>query len=256
VKLHDNAFSPFARKVRMVLEYKSLACEYVDGLALANHDALAAVNGRVEVPALEDGGAVIVGSSDIVAYLERIHPQPSVYPSDPRRWASARAWERCADTTIDPIIVDLSYWNWAKRDDTRPAAWVAAGQRDLDLIYAALERDLAEGPFVCGELSIADMALFPHVAATRSLGVGHDPARFPRLHAWQKRLRELPVFAADLARAKAFAPSFGSQHERRKIFYRGDRIEWLLANGFHAWLAREIAEDRVLWPGLGVPGPR
>jgi glutathione S-transferase len=31
--LYDNAFSPFARKVRMVLEHKNLAFDAIDGLA-------------------------------------------------------------------------------------------------------------------------------------------------------------------------------------------------------------------------------
>lgn len=44
--------------------------------------------------------------------------------------------------------------------------------------------------------------------------------------------------------------------ERTKIFWRGERIEWLLARGYHRWFVREIEEGRVLWPGLGVPGPR
>ena len=33
IKFYDSAFSPFARKVRMVLEHKELAFETVDGLA-------------------------------------------------------------------------------------------------------------------------------------------------------------------------------------------------------------------------------
>jgi glutathione S-transferase len=255
MKLYDNALSPFARKVRIVIEHKALSCEYVDGLALVNRDALAQVNGRVEVPVLDDEGLVVVGSSDIASYLERAHPQRPVYPRDNEQWIRARAWERCSDTTIDPILVDISYWTFAEREDRRPEAWVEAARRDLEVVYAALERDLERGPFVCGDLSIADIALFPHLTATRTLGVGYDAQRYPRLHAWMKRLRSIPVFAADVERAKAFSGVFveSSAHERRKIFWRGDRIEWLLARGFHRWLIREIEEGRVLWPGLGVP---
>ncbi len=35
--------------------------------------------------------------------------------------------------------------------------------------------------------------------------------------------------------------------EREKIFWRGDRIEWILARGHHEWFFREIEQDRVLW---------
>jgi hypothetical protein len=128
-------------------------------------------------------------------------------------------------------------------------------------VYAALERDLEGHDFVCGDaISIADIALFPHLTGTMLLGVPYDAKRFPRLHAWVKRLRAMPIFAADLARAKAYVGAVMSGDpsmaiERRKIFWRGDRIEWLLVNGFHEWLYGEIKEDRVLWPGPAIPGP-
>jgi hypothetical protein len=32
------------------------------------------------------------------------------------------------------------------------------------------------------------------------------------------------------------------------LFWRGDRIEWMLARGFHDWFCNEIKSDRVLWP--------
>ncbi len=260
MRLYDNAFSPFARKVRLVLDYKGLAHEVIDGLAVANRHLLETVNGRAEVPALEHDGLVVVGSSDIVAYLERIGPERPVFPRAHARWVQARAWERCSDTLVDAILVDLSYWVWAERTDTRPEAWVQAGRRDLDRVYAALERDLDGHDFVCGELSIADLALFPHLTGTKLLGVSYDAERFPRVHAWQRRLRAMPIFAADLARAKAYVISAASSGqstgiERRKIFWRGDRIEWLLANGFHDWLAGEIRDGRVLWPGPAIPAP-
>ena len=41
--------------------------------------------------------------------------------------------------------------------------------------------------------------------------------------------------------------------EREKIFWRGDRIEWILARGYHEWFFKEIEEDRVLWPKIGTP---
>ena len=48
MQLFDSAFSPFARKVRMVLEFKGLAFQVKDGLLKSNHAELKAVNGRVE----------------------------------------------------------------------------------------------------------------------------------------------------------------------------------------------------------------
>lgn len=256
MRLYDNAFSPFARKVRIALDLKGIEVDVVDGLALAHRDELVKANPRIEVPALDHEGVLVVGSSDIVAYLERVHPEPTLHPRDNAAWVKARAWERAADTAIDPILINLSYWIWAERTDTLPDSWVAAGRRDFGLVYDALERDLEGNDYVCGELSIADVALFPHLVSTKSFGVGHDPARYPLVDGWLRRLRAIPSFAADLQRTRAFMAAFlrASDHERKKIFWRGDRIEWLMTNGFHAWFFDEIAQGRVLWPGLGVPG--
>jgi glutathione S-transferase len=257
MKLYDNAFSPFARKVHLVLDWKGLVYEAIDGLDQANTQALAAVNSRSEVPTLVDGDVTVVNSSDIVAYLEHRHPEPPVYPADPGARVRARAWERCADVVIDPILADISYWSWAERPDQMPSGMKEAAQSDLDRIYDALEHALHGGAFVCGDLSIADFALFPHLTAVRALGVPFEPKRHPELAAWLERMRRLEVCRADLERTRAFLAAIGNRNlERRKLFWRGDRIEWVLARGYHDWFVQEIREDRVIWPGLGVPGPR
>ena len=257
MKLYDNPFSPFARKVRLVLDWKGLACEAIDGLDRANARALEAVNGRVEVPALIDGDLTVVNSADIVAYLEHTHPEPPVYPAEPAARVRARAWERCADTVLDPILADISYWSWAERPDVMPAGMKEAAQTDLDRIYDVLECDLEDRNFVCGDLSIADLALFPHLCAVRVLGVAFSPQRHPRIAGWLQRMRGMDVCRADLERARAYLADLGARNlERSRIFWRGDRIEWALARGYHEWFVQEIVEGRLLWPGPGVPGPR
>jgi glutathione S-transferase len=254
MKLYDSAFSPFARKVRLVLEHKGLACDVVDGLLKANHDALRAVNGRVEVPALVDGDTVVVNSADIVSYLEHRYPQKPVYPADPAVRAQARAWERSADTLIDAVLINVSYWRWADRKDAMPAGLLEAGRKDMDLVYQRLEQDLGGKEFVCGQLSIADLALFPHMSATKAMGVEFARERHPNVARWFRQMRQLPICAADLKRALDYVTRMGQLDvERRRIFWRGDRIEWMLARGFHDWFMREIAEDRVLWPGPALP---
>ena len=259
LRLYDNAFSPFARKVRLALELKELEHEAIDGLALANRDALAAVNGRVEVPALDHDGVIVVGSSDIIAYLERVFPARPLDPADHVQFVHARAWERCADHVVDAILINLSYWLWAERPDAMPEGLLEAGRADMEQIYAALERDLKGRTFLGGDApSIADVALFPHITATKMMGTPYDGERCPRVHAWMRALRAMPHFAADLDRVKAFLSTYATvdAHERKKIFWRGDRIEWMLARGQHRWFLQEIEAGRVLWPGLGVPAPR
>ena len=250
MKLFDSAFSPFARKVRMVLEHKGLDFEVVDGLLKSNHAALKAVNGRIEVPTLVDGDTLVVNSADIVGYLEHRYPERPVYPAAPGARVHARAWERAADTFIDAILINVSYWKWAERSDTMPVGLLEAARADLALVYDALEAELAQREYVSADfLSIADIALFPHIASARAMEVGHSRERHPNLSRWLSRMRTLPICTADLERARSFLANLGGEGlEKQKIFWRGDRIEWLLARGFHDWFLDEIKAERVLWP--------
>jgi len=252
--LYGNAFSPFARKVQIVLEHKGIDFGLVDGLSHGSRDKLAAINKRLEVPAVDHDGLIVVNSADIVAYLERVFPDRPVYPQDNSRWVKARAWERCADTVIDPILVDISYWVWAIREDQMPDGLLDAARADLETIYDALDQELEGRDWVCDELSIADIAVFPHLSGTRLLQVPFDGSRHRNLLAWYKRCRQLQIFADDLARTKAYlAEPSKMDIEREKIFWRGDRIEWILARGYHEWFVKEIEEGRVLWPKVGIP---
>jgi glutathione S-transferase len=256
IKLYDSAFSPFARKVRMVLEHKGLRFETIDGLCKSNHEALRAVNGRVEVPVLVDGDIVVVNSADIVAYLESCYPTKPVYPEAPVARVHTRAWERTADAFVDAILIDISYWKWADRPDSMPDGLLDAARADLQLVYDALDSDLAHQEFVSGPLSIADMALFPHLASARAMEVEFSAQQHPNLVRWFRQMRTLPICMADLRRARDYVVDLKNRDvERRQIFWRGDRIEWMLARGFHVWFFNEIKERRVVWPGPALPTP-
>ena len=213
IKLYDSAFSPFARKVRMVLDHKGLDYETVDGLLKSNHDALKVVNGRIEVPALVDGDIVVVNSPDIVAYLDHRYPQMPVYPEVPAARVHARAWERLSDTFVDPIFVDVSYWKWAERPDQMPQGLLDAARADLRKVYDAIEKELADREFVSGTLSVADIALFPHLASAKAMEVEFSAEAYPQLARWFKRMRALP----DLRCRSAADPRLCGQSERPRF---------------------------------------
>ncbi len=250
ITLYDNAFSPFARKVRMVLEHKGLPFEAIDGLTAANHERLAAVNPRREVPTLVDGDLVVVNSPQIVAYLEQRYPERPIYPADPATRAAALSWERIADTLLDAITHDASNGGFGFPDDSRPAGLLEAARTDLAPVYTALERSLEGREFLCGALSIAELALFPHLTAVKFLDIAFDGTTHPRLLAWYKRLRQHDVCRADLERTQAFLRGVGPTLQRpTRIIWRGDRIEWMLARGFHEWFFAEVRAGRIGFPG-------
>jgi glutathione S-transferase len=252
ITFFTNGFSPFARKVAMALEYKGLANETVDGLTHANRERLLAVNARAEVPVLVDGDITVVNSSDIVDYLDRKYPDRPVYPKDLKAHVDVRALERLADVRIDAILLDCSIWTWADRKDQPPPGLKEAGQRDLDKCYARIEETLSRypSPLPFGHLSVAEFTYWPHLAAIRPLGFTMSAEKFPRLVAWFQAMRREPICANDAKRTAEYLRTAVTDTgvERTKIFWRGDRIEWMLARGFDDWFMNEIKSGRVLWP--------
>jgi hypothetical protein len=157
-----------------------------------------------------------------------------------------------ADGVVDAIVHDVSLWTWPthRRTDAPPAGLLEAGRRDLEAILARLEAALERTPFLCGELSIADLALFPHVSSLRLVGVALDP--FPRVLRWNREMRALPAVREDLDFVKRSVvekfSSGASPYEAEKVVWRGDRIEWLLAHGYADWLHSELACGRAVVP--------
>ena len=81
------------------------------------------------------------------------------------------------------------------------------------------------------------------------LGLSCSAERHPSLLAWYRRMRALDVCRADVARVQAFLGALAPDRPPlQHIVWRGDRVEWLLAHGFHEWFLAEIRAGRVAWP--------
>jgi glutathione S-transferase len=251
IRLYGSWFSTFARKVALGLELKGLPYEPVDALTREFRQELLRLNPRAEVPVLTDDELSVVNSSDILQYLELRYPQPPLYPAAIPERVAARALERLADHRFDPIVVDCSFWHWADRNDKPPAGLLEVGQRDLDAVFTRLESELAKRPtpWPFGAPGVVECAWFPNLIAARPLGFKIDEARFPAVDGWLRAMRAHPVFSADAKRTAAFLKTLKeSSHERQRLFWSGDRIEWLLARGFHRWFSAEIEAGRTAFP--------
>jgi glutathione S-transferase len=80
------------------------------------------------------------------------------------------------------------------RREAHPAIHEATA-RDLRRLYDELERRLRE-PFFCGDFSVADMALAPHIMAAMFLGFPVEPEKYPKLTAWMDRRAGAAVASA------------------------------------------------------------
>ena len=81
------SISPFCVKVHLALHLKGLTFEVKD---LTGRGNVRRINPRGRLPALDIDGTVVVDSSEILAEIEKGHPDPPLLPSAPALRAQAR----------------------------------------------------------------------------------------------------------------------------------------------------------------------
>ena len=138
--LYDNAFSPYAFKVRATLYEKGIDHEKHEIRHASDREKLLAVNPRGEVPAITHGTALVYDSAVICEYLEAVVPEPPLAPSTPEGQARCRLIERMADGPLDGAVIALAVVKLFRPElqtshpDVAPAAssQIRALQRHLD----------------------------------------------------------------------------------------------------------------------------
>ena len=249
--LYDDVFSPYARKVRIALYEKDIPFERVRALhGDCNRTDFLDVNPRAEVPALVDGDFKLYDSTIICEYLEERQPEPRLFPRDARARATCRLIEDLADTQIDAALYAVTIVEFG-RGESHPAMHEAAA-RDLTRLADELEARLGGGPFFCGELSIADIAVAPHLMASTFLGFPVEASRHPKLARWLDRVQERPSVVRD--NGDVIETLQRLQSEKRpgfdpyRVQWRSDRLEWVIKNGFADWFAEEVRSGRAFFP--------
>jgi glutathione S-transferase len=249
--LYDDVFSPYARKVRMALYEKDVPFERVRALhGDCNRRDFVHVNPRAEVPALVDGDVRLYDSTVICEYLEDRHPDPPIYPRDARLRAECRLLEDLSDTQLDAALYAVTVVEYG-RGESHPAMHQVAA-RDLARLYDVLDARLAERDFLCGDFSLADMAVLPHLTVASFIGFPLDPARHARLAHWLERAQQRPCVVRDTADVMetlqrlqaAGQPGF----DPNRVQWRSDRLEWVMKNGFAPWLMQEMEAGRAFFP--------
>jgi len=101
---------------RLMLEHKGIAYKRTDLLPVISKGALRAVGfpGQT-VPALKIDGAKVQGSRQIARELERLRPEPPLFPADPEQRAAVEEAERFGDEELQHPMRQILWWA-LKRD--------------------------------------------------------------------------------------------------------------------------------------------
>ncbi|HTR60241.1 MAG TPA: glutathione S-transferase family protein [Candidatus Binataceae bacterium] len=256
MRLFTFATSPYARKVRMALDFKGIAYEPVERCYSLDHKAdLLTANPRAEVPALIlDDGRTIADSTIICEYLEDTFPEPSLRPGDPYERARMRQIEDLCDRAFDAVT--YGYWI-AEARKTAPESdrMKAAARAEFEALLKKLEGELGDRDFFCGAISIADLAAICHVPAARAIGI--DLHKMPHLRRWSARMTAIPAVKGDrdrLVAALSKVHDITSELEGPdgKVHWRDSRLEWPVRHGFFEFVAREFGAGKMMFPPDGT----
>jgi glutathione S-transferase len=128
-------------RVALAAGHKGLPLGWID-VDRDDRSAVVAASGQGRVPVLEHDGVVVVDSTEIMRYLERLQPEPPLWPADAARateldvflnWFNQlwKAWPN----QIEAELVDHE-----EPDDARIAPLSAKLRGALDVFERLLER--------------------------------------------------------------------------------------------------------------------
>jgi glutathione S-transferase len=99
--------------VQLMLEHKGVAYKRTDLMPVVSKGVLRAVGfPGVTVPALKIDGDKVQGSRQIARELERLRPEPPLFPADPEQRAAVEEAERLGDEELQHPIRQLLWWGF------------------------------------------------------------------------------------------------------------------------------------------------
>jgi glutathione S-transferase len=155
------------------------------------------------IPVLQDGDFTLADSAAICAYLQRQWPEPSLYPSDARRYAHALWLEQYAAGTlwrevVRPLFHEVFVHPKVKGIATDVAVVDDVLTRVLPEVFGYLE-SVADGRYLAGDaLSVADLGVMSNLITMQYAGFALDRKRFPKLAALYDRVVRVAEVTAAL----------------------------------------------------------
>jgi glutathione S-transferase len=167
-----------------------------------------------KIPVARDGDLVLHDSSVICAYLERVHPQPALYPAQAADYARALWYEEYADGTVFREVVHGLFFQKIIRpnvlkEQTDAAAIAGILDSALPKVFGYLEHALETDALDGGRFGIGDIALASNLINFRYLGYEVDRKQHPRLAASVESWLQRPSIRQALAAEQPVAAGVG-----------------------------------------------
>ena len=197
MKLFGVPGSPYVRKVRLVLEEKRIAYDYVHAPAAVREALVVPLNPLGKVPVLlADDGRAVYDSPVIVEYLDGLAAEPRLIPQAFDDRIEVRRWEALGDGIADAtVLISHDYRKpQARRED---AEWHAKQRQKIEHGLAVMSKDLGGREFCFGKcFTLADIAA--------GYALGYLDQVLPEFE-WRKPYPTLSQLATRLAARESFS---------------------------------------------------
>lgn len=159
MKLYGTPGSPFARKVRILLEEKRIPYEYIVQRGRDPGSRVPELNPLAKVPTLAtDEGKGLYDSAVIVEYLDAHGEGPRLIPEPFAERIEVKRWEALGDG-ITEAVVAINHELLEPKEKQRSKEWYDRQQLKIDRGLAVMERDVGANEFCCsGRFTLADIA--------------------------------------------------------------------------------------------------
>lgn len=193
LKIHGVPFSAHTRKVILTAIEKGIADELVPVVPLAPPAGWTDLSPLGLIPVVQDGEYVLADSSVICLYLERTHPGPSIYPSDPKHYGCALWIEEFVDGGLAAhVLRELLMQRVFAPKFLNMAPDQELIRRSLTEMIpprlAYLDTAVAGEYFVGNAFSIADIAVASILINYHYAGEKIQAEQYPRLHRYLRKV--------------------------------------------------------------------
>jgi glutathione S-transferase len=210
-KIIGAGLSPFVRKARAFFAEKGIPYELEPLIPFGSPPEYKRKSPLGKIPCLEHDGRALPDSSVICAYVEKLQPQPALYPSDPWEYARALWLEEYADgglvaNAMAPIFLErvVKKLMGGQTDEARAKE---AEEKTLPVYCDYLEEQVGDQQYlVGGRFTIADIAVASPFVNLQHAGVKLDAKRWPKLAAYLERIHARPSFKALIEEDRASLP--------------------------------------------------
>lgn len=215
LKIHGVPFSAHTRKVIIAALEKGIAFELVPVVPLAPPPGWAELSPLGYIPAIEDDDFNVADSSVIGLYLERKHPNPALYPSDARQYATALWIEEFVDGGLQQhVLHGLLLQRVFGPKFLNKAPDEALIKRSLIEHIPArlnyLEKALSGEYFAGHSFSMADIAVASILINFHYAGETLSATEYPKLSRYLSRILSRDSFKKAFAKELPAAKSVGA----------------------------------------------